>query len=245
MAQAQLTQHFRYGLPGADGLASVERALSLNADLAEAHAVKSSYLARQDRYPEARAEIDLALRLDPESFEVNANAAYLCFREQRLEDAVRYYEAASALSDTSFGAPAMLITCYAALGDRQGQERAARMTLERAEKAVEQDQSNGQAMGFAAGAMGALGDLDGTRKWISRALTVDPDNRAMRYNLACALSANFRDVEGTLDLLRPYVETATHGELGHMAVDPDLIPLRDDDRFQAMIAAAEARLAAA
>ena len=245
MAQAQLTMHFRYGVPGTDGLASVERALSLNADLAEAHAVKSSYLARQDRHEEARAEIELALRLDPESFEVNVNAAYLCFREQRLEDAIRYYESAAALSDTSFGATAMLITCYAALGDQQGQARAARMTLERAAKAVEQDQSNGQAMGFAAGAVAALGDLQATRVWVARALKIDPDNRGMRYNLICALSGNLGDVDGAVELLGPYLETATPGELGHMAVDPDLDKVRGDPRFKALLAQAEARLAAA
>ena len=33
--------------------------------------------------------------------------------------------------------------------------------------------------------------------------------------------------------------------LQHVKIDPDLDPLRDDPRFQAMIAAAEARLATA
>ena len=35
------------------------------------------------------------------------------------------------------------------------------------------------------------------------------------------------------------------GLLNHAKADPDLDPLRDDPRFKAMIAAAEARLAAA
>ncbi len=35
------------------------------------------------------------------------------------------------------------------------------------------------------------------------------------------------------------------GLLNHAKADPDLDPLRDDPRFQAMVAAAEARLATA
>ena len=80
LAQAQMMMHFRHGLAGSQGLESAERALSLDADLAEAHAVKANYLVREDRQDEANAAIELALRLDPESYEVNASATYF-FRE--------------------------------------------------------------------------------------------------------------------------------------------------------------------
>ena len=50
--------------------------------------------------------------------------------------------------ETDFGSPGMLITCYTALGDGEGARRAAQITLDRAEKALAQDRSNGSAMGF-------------------------------------------------------------------------------------------------
>jgi len=74
---------------------------------------------------------------------------------------------------------------------------------------------------------------------------IDPDNINMRYNFACALCAFAREADAALALLGPTFEKMPIGFLTHAKVDPDLDPLRDDPRFQAMIAAAEARLAAA
>ena len=48
-------------MAGDDGLAAAERALALDASLAEAHAVKARILAETGRDDEACAEIDIAL----------------------------------------------------------------------------------------------------------------------------------------------------------------------------------------
>ncbi len=65
------------GGQGDDGLAAAERALALDTNLAEAHAVKARILSEGGRHDDASAEIEIALRLDPESYEVNRAAAYL------------------------------------------------------------------------------------------------------------------------------------------------------------------------
>ncbi|HEY2358584.1 MAG TPA: TIR domain-containing protein [Phenylobacterium sp.] len=245
MALAQMTLHLRHGIAQETGQAAADHALRLDANLAEAHAVKAIYFTANERFDDGNAEIGLALRLDPTSYDVNLNAGYVNFRQKRLAEAARYFEAAAALMDTSFSAPAMMTTCLVAIGDDRGAERAARMTLERAERAVAQDQSNGQAMGFVAGAMATLGDEARTREWIARALRIDPDNRSMRYNLACALALNLGDSEGAIDLLTPYFPSVTRSELNHIAIDPDMERLRDHPRFKALIAEAEARLGSA
>jgi adenylate cyclase len=245
LAVTQNTLLGRHGRAGEDGWAAAERALALDDSLAEAHAVKARLLSVSGRSAEADTEIATALRLDPDSYEVSFSAAFHAFRQRRYEDAIRYFEAASALMETSFSAPGMLMTCYAAVGDGEGRARAARTTVARAEKALEQDPGNGAAMALLAGALAALGDGQRARDWCARAVRIDPDNRPMRYNLACALSADQVDLDGAIELLAPYFASASLGELGHAAVDPDLDPLRDDPRFKAIIFETEARLAVA
>jgi adenylate cyclase len=82
------------GRGGDGGLAAAERALSLNPDLAEAHAVKARILSEENRNDEASREIEIALQLDPESHQVNRSAAVLRFRQQQLEEAIRHWEKA-------------------------------------------------------------------------------------------------------------------------------------------------------
>jgi adenylate cyclase len=242
MARAQTSLHFRYGRAD-DGLAAAERALLLDPDLAEPHAVKARHLREQGRHAEAKAEIEVALRLDPESYEVNLGAGYVSFRERNFEDAVRYYEKAAGLMEADFHTAGMVQSCFNALGDEEGARRAARMTLERAETAVAHDQSNGSAIGFAVTALATLGETKRAREWIDRALLIDPDNMNMRYNFACALTVQLKDTDAALELLGPLFSRTTYTWLNHAKKDPDLDAIREDPRFQSMIASAEQRLA--
>jgi adenylate cyclase len=244
MALGQMIVRFIHGGKGEDGLAAAERALVLDVNLAEAHAVKARIFAENGGHDEASAEIASGLRLDPESFEVNRSAGLLSFRQHQLEDAIRYWEKATTLMETDVASPAMLMTCYAALRNPQATRRAAEITLARAKKVLAQDQNNGAVTGWGVGALATLGEAERAREWIDRALLIDPDNMNMRYNFACGLGRDEKGKETALELLEPVFATTSMSLLIHAKVDPDLDPLRDDARFQAMVAAAEARLAA-
>ena len=244
IAYAQQSLRFNLGKGQDDGLAAAERALALDPTLAEPHAIKARISFYRGRPDEAFAELETALRLDPESDVVNVAAADLSLRMNRVEDAIRYYEKAVALTETDFGSAGMLISCYTAAGDAEGRRRAGQMTLDRVEKIVAQDRSNGHAMAFGACGLAALGEGERAREWMHRALLIDPDNLLMRYNFACILGAYLREVDAALDMLGPVLEVAAVDLVGNARSDPDLDLLRDDPRFQAMLAAAEARLAA-
>jgi adenylate cyclase len=226
-----------------DGLAAAERALTLDPNLAAAHAVKARILSESGRHEEASAEIEVALRLDPESYEVNRAAAYLRFRQKRLPDAVRHFEKAQSLMETDVSSPNMLITCYTAMGDREALRRVAQITLARAQKTLAQDPSNGAAMAFCCNALASLGQAESAKGWMNRALLIEPDNANMRYNFACALASQLNDPDGAIDLLGPLFDRISIGLLNHAKADPDLDPVRNDPRFQAMVAAAETHLA--
>jgi adenylate cyclase len=94
-----------------------------------------------------------------------------------------------------------------------------------------------------AGGLALLGETDRAKEWIERAMLVDPDNLNMRYNFACILAAYIDDREGALKLLARTFATASGPQAVRAAqTDPDLDPLRDDPRFQKMMADAVKRL---
>jgi adenylate cyclase len=225
------------------GLAAAERALSLNPNLAEAHSVKARIFLEKKSHDEALREIEIALRLDPESHEVNKCAAIVRFRQSQLNESIRYFEKAGALEETDFGSAGMLITCYGALGDAAGVKRAAEMTLARAEKILAHDANNGSAIGHGSVALAVLGQRERAKDWMDRALLIDPENITMRYNFVCALANYLKDKGAALQMVCPVFEKMGTGLIDHAKVDPDLACIRDDPRFKAMIAAAEARVA--
>ena len=76
MALAQSELRFWHGRD-VDGLEAAERALQLDPDLPDALCVKARYLLEAGRHDEADQQIKAALRLDPESWEVNKEAAFV------------------------------------------------------------------------------------------------------------------------------------------------------------------------
>jgi len=246
MALAQAELRFRHDRVDQDALAAAERALRLDPTLAEAHCVKARYLADQDGRPdEALRQIEVAIGLAPNSWEVNKEAARLLFRRGDMAGAVPYLEKAAQLMDSDYHAPGMLQCCYGALRDTQAMHRSAVMTLARVEKALAQDPTNGAALGLGAAALAALGENERAKQWIDRALLFAPDNLTMRYNLVCALTVELHDDDAALDLLDTFVDKMNGMLVSHLAIDPDVDGLRSNPRFERMLAEAQARLAAA
>jgi adenylate cyclase len=245
LASAQEGLHRVFGRANDAGQAALDRALSLSPDLPEARSLKARLLSLAGRHEEAAAEIAVALRVDPESYEVNSRAAQTSYEQGRLADAARQFEKVAALDETDFHSPATAVSCYIGLGDGENARRIARIGLERAEKAVAQDRSNGHAMASGVQALAALGERDRAKDWMRRARLVDPDNLQMLYNFACTLATSLADPEAALGMLGLVMERDNSGIYGRGAsTDPDFATLGEDPRFQALVAAAEARLAA-
>jgi adenylate cyclase len=224
-------------------LSAAEKALAINPSLAEARCVKAQTLEEMGKQAEAQAEIDKAFRLDPESWEVNREAARLTFRQGRIVDAIPYFEKAASLMQNDWHNPLMLTTCYQEARDEAGVRRAALLTIERTENAIGKDPSNASALAAGACALAILGENERAHDWINRALLLEPDNLMMRYNLACTLAAYLKDNDRAVDVLQPYFEgMPSPTPIKHLGVDPDLDLVRDDPRFKKMLAATKQRL---
>jgi len=134
----------------------------------------------------------------------------------------------------------MLSSCYQALGDKVKLREAAKRMISESQAAVQQDPSNGAALGILAGGYALLGEEDRTREWIDRALLVDPDNLTMRHNFACVL-AIMGDKEGSLKMLASMLPRAGAYQVTVVATDSDFDSISDDPRFQKMVADAKKR----
>jgi adenylate cyclase len=246
MASAQATLRYQFGRGGDGGAAATERALALDPDLAEAHARRARELQRAGKHEEAFAELELALRLDPESHDVNSRAGFWYYGQRRFAQAIPHFRKALALNEEAIEGAAILQSACIAAGDSAGARYAAEVALERAEKAVAKDSGNGAAMAQGVFALASLGQRERAREWIDRALLVDPDNMLMRYNFACALSLHLQDADGAIELLRSVLSRDPGASnLEAARTDPDLDPIREDPRFKPLMAEAEERLAKA
>ena len=140
-------------------MSAAERALALDANLAEAHAVKARILSQYGRHDEASAELDIALRLDPESYEVNKSAAYLRVRQQPPGGSHSLLREGDGAHGDRRQFAGMLMTCYSASATSRTCARVAQLTLDRAEAILAQDANNGAAMGYGVTALVALGEV--------------------------------------------------------------------------------------
>ena len=233
------------GVGSDNGLLAAERALALDPDLAEAHAVKAYILLMQDDTEAAAAEVAIALKLNPDSYEVNRAAGRLHYQLHRYEDAIRLFEKAAGLIDADLHSASMLISSYNALGNASGTHRAAEQAFKRAEAILAHDQHNSGVVAYSAYALAALGESERAKTRMNRALLIDPENWNMRYAFACSLSVYLKDKEAALKMLESVFATISDAFLPYAKADPDFESLRDDPRYQAMVAAAEARLSAA
>ncbi|MCH8615076.1 TIR domain-containing protein [Sphingomonas sp. SM33] len=242
-ALAQAYLFFGYNKGGENGVRAADRALELDPGLPEPYCVKARAAAASRNFEEAEKQIEIALKLAPDLWEVQNEAAATFIWQRKYREAIPHYERCIELTEDDRHSCDMLGMAYRALNDQAGSRRAATKLLELAQAAIEKNPSDNAAFGSGANALVMLGDLDRARGWMERALLLDPDNLNMRYNFACTLLGYSDDHDTALDHI-DYVFTRSVGSIVRRAdMDSDLDPVRDSPRFQAIYEAAKKRIA--
>jgi adenylate cyclase len=227
------------------GMHAVERALSLDPELAEAHAARGRILGEQGRYDEAVAAHEESLRLDRDSYDVRYCYGRTCIRFGQHESAIVHFERAAQLLETDYVSPGFVAQSCRALGRRGDCMAAARQSVERAEGEITLRPDNAHALVSGALALAYLGESDRAKDWISRALIIiEPDDAVEQYNLACAL-AQVDEADQAIDLLESCVERLPAQSANWIKNDSDLDPLLHHPRFRALMTKVAARLTSA
>jgi adenylate cyclase len=243
LALGQVASRYMLGGAGDDGSAAAEHALSLNPGLADAYAVKARVSSDSGRHAEANVEIAEALRLAPDSATVNYQAGIVFFAQERIDDAIRHFEAAQSRDETDVLSPSFLVGCYVRKGDAASANRASAIVVSHAERVLSQDRNNSMVMSLGARALAQLGKRREAEEWIEHALLISPDSHVVRLNIACALAANLRDPEAAIDMLAPAFRKMTSNFLDLVRMAAELDSIREHPRYRALMAEAEARQA--
>jgi TolB-like protein/Tfp pilus assembly protein PilF len=242
LALCQSNDVLMRGAPGDAGRFAAEQALALDPQLAEAHAAKGRILADTGRFEEALAEHLVALRINPDAYEVNVAAARCFIAMKRYDDAIRCLERAAVDNETDFWALENTIQCHEAKGDKVGAASAARRTIERVEKVIVGEPDHGMALGYGIRALVTLGQSGRAKEWTERAMIVDPDNNLLHYKLACSM-IQLGEYDEALRLLGRVLGVIRRPTLVWFEIDPELDPIREDPRYKALVAQANIRLA--
>jgi len=171
-----------------DVLATTEKALSLDAKLAEAHASRGVALSAGQRYEEAKEEFEKALALDPDSYEAHYFYARSNFAQGNLKRAAALFERGAEIRPDDYQIPCLLVAIYKSLGRAQDAQNAARKGVELAERELTLHPEDSRPAQIGSGALFALGEKDRAREWTARALAIDPDDLVAQYNAACNYS---------------------------------------------------------
>jgi serine/threonine protein kinase/Tfp pilus assembly protein PilF len=209
------------------------KALELAPEVAEVHTSRGLALAFAKRYDEAEKEFEMAIRLNPKLFEAHYFFARARVQQGKLREAVQLFEEACRLRPDDYQAPCFLAMTYEGLGRNADADAAYHRTLELMERHLELNPEDSRALNLGAVAAAHQGQRDRGLEWARRALALDPEDSGMLYNTAC-----FFAVQGERDEALDCLEKAVQlgfGLRGWIENDADLVSLRGDPRFQALL----------
>ncbi|MCU0990743.1 MAG: tetratricopeptide repeat protein, partial [Xanthomonadales bacterium] len=229
-----LVLHYHVDIAIDSILATSGRALELDAGLAEAHASQGLALSLAQRYEEAMAKFELAIAIDPNLFEAHYFYARACFAQGKLERAAALFERAAQLKVDDYQSLILLMGVYRSIGRERDIAGTARRGIERAQIELTQHPENPRPAYLGAGALIELGERDRAKEWLSRAMSIDPDDILTQYNVACAYS-QLGELEPAFDMLERFLPHANHETKSWIKHDSDFDALRSHPRYQRVL----------
>jgi len=211
-----------------------ETAMRLAPQLADAHVARGLALAQHRRYEDAFVQFEAGIRINPNLYDACYYYGRACFASGAIERSAELFGRAAELNPEDFQSRFLMGQSLSMLGRHEEAQRANRDSLARAERALALNPDDGRVLALGSGALQYDGQVERARQWAQRALEVDANDMNALLNAAC-LHAKLGEKERALELLERACGRGW-GKRDWIENDPDYDRLRDDPRFQALMA---------
>jgi adenylate cyclase len=217
----------------AQGNQASRRALELGPDLAEAHLSSGLTHSLSMRFKEAEREFEFAMKLDPKLYEAVYHYGRARIAQGEFAEAAKLFERACVLRPEDFQAPTFLARSYLALGMKDESAAMYRKALRLIAERLELNPDDARASQLGATIAAKLGENEAATGYARRALTINPDDPLLLYNISCmyALLGNSNEA---LSCLEKAVDKG-YGQKDWVEHDSDLDSLRGLPRFQHIV----------
>jgi serine/threonine protein kinase/tetratricopeptide (TPR) repeat protein len=212
------------------------KALELAPNLPDAHAARGFALFLRHDYDTAEWHLRRAMELDPRLYDAHYIFARLCFMRGQFKEAAARFAEACAIVPEAYDAWYLLGMCHRRLGEIDRGRNVDLECIEAVKKWVHAHPEDTRAWTMGASVLAEMGEPERAARWVERALAVDADEPIILYNSACVYVGLGRH-DDAISCLTASMRQG--GVLKTWAInDPDLDPLRNDPRFQELLAAA-------
>ncbi len=215
-------------------LATTNKAITLEPNLAEAHAAKGFALLSAGRQEEAAQSLQHALSIDPLCYESHYYYARYCVLDRNYERAAVHFIRALEIRPDDYRSPLLLHSVLKDLGRIDERREYIQLGLKRAEIAAGLHSGNTDPWELGAATLAANGELTLARKWLDRALAIREDSESPSYNVACTY-AGLGEFDSAIDVLEGVLEVVGPDGIQWIKADSDMNPLREHPRFQKLM----------
>ena len=206
--------------------AHFRRAIDLDRGYPVAHQWYANYLTAMGRFEEAKREMRFASELDPLSLIIPAALGFVQHYAQEYDDALSQLAAVLARDESFELAWLWAGQVHEAKGEYEEAERLIR-------RAVALSGGSQITRASLARTLALSGQLEEAQNLLTALEAEARTGYAPSYEVA-RVYVGFGDITGAIRWLERAVEERSHS-IAFLAVDPQLDPLREDARFQALI----------
>jgi adenylate cyclase len=216
-----------------EALSASRRAVELDPESPVTHASLGLALFLSKDHEAARDQFETALGLCTELFEAYYYYGRSCFAQGQFEKAAELFLKASQASPADFQALSLRGLCFRALNRQAEAHQAFERSLKKIENHLQLNPDDVRAVYMKSHSLLGLGEDVQALEWSDRALSMDPEEPSVLYNVACNY-ALLNEQEKALDSL----EKAFDKGFGHkewMEHDPDFLSIKNHPRFKALM----------